>query len=458
MLLINTAEMFDIYGSGIKYFSRTLYNAVAQAKIETALLLETQASIGQSPLAASNIYQLHKKYHGQEIYVKAKNLLKAKLQTILPFGSQAQTVSLDRIPTSDRLYSLGIGMLPREGLATPTEPPSTNNSTHFFHSKELFSKALLGFKANHNFTTLRLAREDSRLINGDQLFFHNPMPFPLHVEGAKNVTTIHDLIPLTHPELCLDDPSHFFSLIAHSIKNSATIHAISQYTADQLMQVFGEEVRSKLTVLHQPTPVQPSSPEKETAILKRSLRAFDRLQNGEDSYLLQLGSIEPKKNHLTTLQAFKKIRQHYPNLNLVIIGKRGWLCDEICNQFTQEASNGVHWLGAQPRSAVQHYLDTSVALIFPSIVEGWGLPPLEAMSAGTPVVAAGIPACREACGNAALFVDDPLDAGRFCCELHALLSDRELYKQRVQLGLLKSTEHSASSFSHEIKKLYEPTA
>lgn len=454
MLLINTAEMFDIYGSGIKYFSRTLYNAVAQAKIEIALLLETQASIGQSPLAASNIYQLHKKYHGQEIYVKAKNLLKAKLQTILPFGSQAQTVSLDRIPTSDQLYSLGIGMLPREGLGTPTEPPSTNNSTHLFHSKELFSKALLGFKANHNFTTLRLAREDSRLIKGDQLFFHNPMPFPLHVEGAKNVTTIHDLIPLTHPELCLDDPSHFFSLIAHSIKNSATIHAISQYTADQLMQVFGEEVRSKLTVLHQPTPVQPSSPEKETAILKRSLRAFDRLQNGEDSYLLQLGSIEPKKNHLTTLQAFKKIRQHYPNLNLVIIGKRGWLCDEICNQFTQEASNGVHWLGAQPRSAVQHYLDTSVALIFPSIVEGWGLPPLEAMSAGTPVVAAGIPACREACGDAALFVNDPLDVAGFSNKLQSLLGDRELYKQMVERGQARSQIHTITTFSYGLVDLY----
>jgi glycosyltransferase involved in cell wall biosynthesis len=92
--------------------------------------------------------------------------------------------------------------------------------------------------------------------------------------------------------------------------------------------------------------------------------------------------------------------------------------------------------------------------MFPSLVEGWGLPPLEAMALGTPAVCSDISACQEACGEGAAGMAAPHDVTGFCKILTELLSDRERYASAVRAGLRQARLYSQERFRDELMDLY----
>jgi glycosyltransferase involved in cell wall biosynthesis len=193
----------------------------------------------------------------------------------------------------------------------------------------------------------------------------------------------------------------------------------------------------------------------EEDLVKTKLDLFDRFQsNAEGHSLLQLGSLEPKKNHATTLEVHRILRRTFPGLKLQIIGKAGWLCEDLLDTLASRSGEGVEWLRSAPRASVRWHLNNSLALMFPSLVEGWGLPPLEAMALGTPAVCSDIPACQEACGEGAAGMAAPHDVTGFCKILTELLSDRERYASAVRAGLRQARLYSQERFRDELMDLY----
>ncbi len=266
-LLINAVEMFDLKGSGIKYFSRSLFRAAQEISPgSNSLLLQISGRRSESFLADSTIFQVHEEHPNQPSLLlrKGKLLLREKARASFRVG--APRVRIRAIGTSDPMLPTALRRLPSSGGEDGGEaeepkqhPMASARDTPYFHGGvDLFRLAKERYVISRRPTRMRL--EDLSAKARKAMIFHNPLPFPLLAEGMLNVTTIHDVIPLTHPELCLDNPAEVFSLLSQTIDHCDGIHSISHYTAETLLSIFGERLRPKLWVIQQPTPLPSDQP------------------------------------------------------------------------------------------------------------------------------------------------------------------------------------------------------
>ncbi|MCP9799200.1 glycosyltransferase family 1 protein [Synechococcus sp. RedBA-s] len=443
-IVINSSEAFSSNGSGIKYFSRSLIDALRRRSLDLDILLEGhQSDKDGSELASSTLFDL---YSETSSIAKIRLKLKTDLLYLPPFRFFPRR--LQRVSSQDPLSSVAQARLPGQGELPPAQ---------FLMAKQLFKLAKERFNRKASCTRIAVPSAKNRafkLTSSDSTIFHNPFPFPLIASNCPTVTTIHDLIPLTHPELCLDHPEAFYRLLRQLISSSSAVHAISQYTADQLLNIYGSSVSGKLKVIPQPVPDEAHTNEGDDACIHGREHIYNRLYNGEEVFIIQVGSIEPKKNHSTSIAAFKEVRSQYPNLKFVIIGKNGWLSNSLCDYMLTAKADGIEWIGSASRRVLEAYMKRSLALVFPSLVEGWGLPPLEAMAMGCPVIASSIPPCRESCGNAALFIEDPTSVDELRDRLLDLLSSSELGRDLSRKGLSKAREFSMARFSGSMLDLY----
>jgi glycosyltransferase involved in cell wall biosynthesis len=209
--------------------------------------------------------------------------------------------------------------------------------------------------------------------------------------GAE-VVTVHDLTTVHHPELCHRDTLAFPTLVQRAIDRGALVHTVSDFVADEVRQHFRVDPGAVITVHNGIDPPEgaPTGPP----------------PTGSDPYVLALGTVEPRKDLPTLVQAFDRIADDRPGLQLVVAGADGWGIEPF------EAALGA----ARHRSRIQRLgrvddddrralLSGARVLAYPSRYEGFGLPPLEAMAAGTPVVATRAGALPEVLGDAAVLVD-----------------------------------------------------
>ena len=211
---------------------------------------------------------------------------------------------------------------------------------------------------------------------------------------------MHDLIPLTHPEYCrAGEQTKHAARMRTVLETGAGVIGNSQATLDDL-SAFGKGLG---------LPVPPAvvawlgteglSPEGAGA-------APDR-----PTFVI-LGTIEARKNHLMLLQVWQRlIRRLGPNApRLLIIGQRGWECEQVFDLLDRGETlrDAVIELGDCTDEQLAAHLQSARALLFPSLVEGYGLPLVEALQAGTPVIASDLPVFREIGGDAPDYLD-PLD-------------------------------------------------
>jgi|LauGreDrversion4_2_1035121.scaffolds.fasta_scaffold13140_6 glycosyltransferase involved in cell wall biosynthesis len=440
-IILNTSELFRYQGSGIKSFTQALLRATSQS-IPIELLLEAKRKERDSVLAHTNLFNVHRGSTGKaEIF---KREIKQSFGHYIPGRSAYKGT---QVSTSDPLYALALARVPLETGG------KAQNRFSFRASLNIYSNSQVEFVRTGQCSEVSFP--DVKTEDEQRCIFHNPLPFPLFTPGIPMIVTVHDLIPLSHSELCLDDPGRFYELLSLLTEKAAAVHAISHTTGDLLIKVLGDRVRSKLKVVQQALVMTAYSEEQEEDLVKTKLDLFDRFQsNAEGHSLLQLGSLEPKKNHATTLEVHRILRRTFPGLKLQIIGKAGWLCEDLLDTLASRSGEGVEWLRSAPRASVRWHLNNSLALMFPSLVEGWGLPPLEAMALGTPAVCSDIPACQEACGEGAAGMAAPHDVTGFCKILTELLSDRERYASAVRAGLRQARLYSQERFRDELMDLY----
>jgi glycosyltransferase involved in cell wall biosynthesis len=223
--------------------------------------------------------------------------------------------------------------------------------------------------------------------------------YPAHLAklGVKPIFFVHDLIPITHPEYCrAGEKEKHVTRMKAVLQLAKGIIANSQYTLDSLNE-FGRQqkalVRNSTVALLAAAELSPSSESRPIA----------------DPYFVILGTIEPRKNHAMLLRVWRKLIEQKAKVipKLVIIGQRGWDIENIIAllEHDQVLRPHVTELASCTDAMLVNYLQHAQALLFPSFVEGFGMPLVEALSIGVPAIASDIAAFHEVAGNIPEYLD-----------------------------------------------------
>ncbi len=248
---------------------------------------------------------------------------------------------------------------------------------------------------------------------------------PIH--GARQVVTFHDLFAVDSPEWYQKAYASWYGYSLRKLARTAKhIIAVSEYTKGRIMACFGVDP-AKITVIHNGVDAAWFNATREAAPAARSA-----LQLPSARYLLSVGSLEPRKNLKTLLKAWKNLVSELPSdLWLVISGA----CDQ--NVYRDAGLNElpprVFLTGYVPDESLPGLYAGSLGFIYPSLAEGFGLPPLEAMACGIPVLTSNTTALPEVCGTAALYFN-PADANDLSRSIQLLVREPSLQQKLSCLG------------------------
>ncbi|MCM8747111.1 glycosyltransferase family 4 protein [Thermomicrobium sp. CFH 73360] len=250
------------------------------------------------------------------------------------------------------------------------------------------------------------------------------------------VITVHDLgyryEPQAHPlrqRLYLELGTWW------SVRRARRVIAISRATANDLLR-FYRAAPERIAVIPHGVDLQffPRSPQECAAVRHR--------YGLQRPYLLHVGTLQPRKNLVRLVQAFELLARHDSELELVLVGKRGWLAEPIERAITESPFHGrIRWLGHVDDRDLPALYSAAEVFVFPSLYEGFGLPVLEAMACGIPVVASQRGALKEIAGPA--LVCDPLDPGNIA---EAIAAARQPHQK---IALSESGRAYAAQFSWE---------
>jgi len=280
---------------------------------------------------------------------------------------------------------------------------------------------------------------------------------PAHVVPLihpRTVVTVHDLgylyFPLAHPisaRLYLDLSTRW------SVRAAARVIADSQATKDDLVRRYRTSP-DKISVVY---------PGRDESLRRvndpAAIEAVKRRYGIPGDYLLYLGTLQPRKNITRLVQAFSIQSQISnlvsANLQLVVAGGKGWLYNDIYAKVKQlELEGQVLFPGRVAEEDKAALISGAVALLLPSLYEGFGLPVVEAMQCGTPVICSNTSSLPEVAGEAALLVD-PTDVGELAQAMWRLLDDANLRQTLVERGYTQAQKFSWAACADKVLSILE---
>jgi glycosyltransferase involved in cell wall biosynthesis len=280
--------------------------------------------------------------------------------------------------------------------------------------------------------------------------FHATYTLPVKIAGARKITTIHDVIPLRLPYTTLDNKRLFYKTVKRCIDESDLILTVSEHSKRDLIELFDVDPDA-VQVTYQPIALRPlnKTPEEIARYIKRFRINYKK-------YVLFVGAIEPKKNVGRLVDAYARLNT---DEQLVIVGKRGWLWENEIGPIdgifgTEIAKQKVRLLDYVTTEDLRHLYAGATCLVFPSLYEGFGLPPLEAMAFGCPVITSNVSSLPEVCGDAALYVN-PYDISDIEVKLSKLLSDAELREKMALSGQNRAKQFSYEKYVERLTQAYQ---
>lgn len=277
---------------------------------------------------------------------------------------------------------------------------------------------------------------------------HWTYPVPVVLEGARNLYTIHDLVPLRMPWATLDNKEYYRRLLQGCIARGDGIVTVSEASRRDILDAFPNVLPERVTNTYQAVtrPGRMAGAEEAANTLRG---AFDLRPGG---YFLFFGSIEPKKNVGRLLEAYLASGLELP---LVIVGARAWKSEGELALLKQrpEGDRRVRQVDYLPTDVLAMLVQGARAVAFPSLYEGFGLPMLEAMALGTPVLTSREGALAEVGGDAALYVD-PYDCADIGAGLRRLAGDDALCADLHARGRAQAERFSMEAYRERVAALY----
>jgi len=281
-----------------------------------------------------------------------------------------------------------------------------------------------------------------------------PVPF---------VTTIHDLILLENPKSAKAttlDPIRFAlkrlgfkRVLSHAIQKSKKIIAVSEYTKSSILKHFAV-AEEKIQVIYEG--VSELNESSSSLLSSTQYPNIPISQYLSSPFFLYVGSAYPHKNLESLLHAFSFFVQAHPEVKLIMVGKDDLFYQKLKKEVDEIEipKNSVIFTGFVPDQVMKELYQRTSLYLYPSFIEGFGLPPLEAMRYGAPVAVAKRTALPEILGDAALYFD-PNNIEQMVEIMEKALNDNALMTTMRQKGEAQSKRYSWKTMAEETKKIYE---
>jgi glycosyltransferase involved in cell wall biosynthesis len=317
-----------------------------------------------------------------------------------------------------------------------------------WNSSSLYEQAALYFRLHGR--RLRVASPKGAAIA------HWTYPLPIKACGTTNIYTLHDLVPLRLPYTTLDKKREYFKLVRRLAKCADHIVTVSETSKKDIMNIL-DVPESKITNTYQAVSIPEAYLSLPTRMLRAELAGAFRLEYKK--YLLYFGSIEPKKNIGRIIEAYLSSGIDFP---LVIVGAQAWKADQElkllkntapANQQASERGPKVVQLEYATFPQLVNLIRGALAVAFPSLYEGFGLPILESMVCGTPVITSNVGSMLEIGDDAAIYVD-PYSTREIKEALVAAVRNPDLRAEKIARGAFVAKRFSPEAYQKRLEGLY----
>jgi len=284
--------------------------------------------------------------------------------------------------------------------------------------------------------------------------FHSPISYIPPGVNIPSIVTIHDLRYFHYPQTYQWLRGKFLGeIIPFSLKKATKVIAVSEYTRSDIIKLFDID-ENKIVVIHEGI---------DTSRFEIDRSHKDFIKNKikyklPDRYILAVGHLEPRKNFHTLFKAFRLLHNRYKvSLKLVIVGQENWFYEKIYQSVKfLKLDECVHFTGFVDESDLTCIYKMADFFVAPSLFEGFGFTPLEAMASGIPVLASDCTSHPEICGDAALYFD-PHDEKDMANKMHKILTNYDLRESLIKAGKKNIQRFSWKKCYEQTRNLYRDT-
>jgi glycosyltransferase involved in cell wall biosynthesis len=416
-------------GTGIATYTRLLANLVRELGYEIGVVYSTPQTPSKNPLLREiSLFDAREAIRislPRQIYNDVSDIV------FYPLGLKPSPVSLSGAVIADNFR----GRLPVHD--------------HVYIARNLFNNAREYFTWTEKFVELSFDAQPD--------IFHCTYQMPVRAKGACNIYTIHDLVPLRLPFTTLDNKRLAYRLFRKIAAEADHIVTVSENSKRDIVELLGVD-ESRVTNTYESVSFPREFIERSDELVAEQLRGSFGLEAG--NYLLFYGALEPKKNVARLIDAYQLSAVDIP---LVITGASGWgnqaekkLIDELRaeERVATGAGRRLYHFEFVSIQMLVTLIRGARAVVFPSLYEGFGLPVLEAMLLGTPVVTSRTSSIPEIAGDAALYVN-PYETDEIARAIKTIVADGDLRAELSRRGRIQAELFSVDRYRERVKSLYE---
>lgn len=313
-------------------------------------------------------------------------------------------------------------------------------------------KVLPGLYSCYNYLNDFFYKKKTQNLLGENFIYHEPCYILRPYSGLK-ICTIHDLSHIKYPEYHPRERVNFLSrYLPNSVLRADHIITVSKFIRNEIIHLLNVAPEKVTCIYHGISKLFKIRANDEV----KSVLANYNLNN--KSYLLSVGTLEPRKNLERLIQAFKQLpeqqRNKYP---LVLVGIKGWNTsrfEKLARSLIKKQQ--LYCLGYVPEVYLPYLYSGAYGFIYISIYEGFGLPLLEAMASGIPTLASSESAMPEVVGNSAMIVN-PFDIDLITDKLNQLINDLTLRERLKHEGPIQAAKFSWDSCIENTIEIYRRT-
>jgi len=421
-ILYDTYNVVLPKGTGVATYARALIKLAPELGYQPELLYDFIGKIPKNlDLAKAILFEENEKKPTTKEYIR---------NTIEMYSRMTPHAEAIKLPEAGFLY----------------EDPIRNRMTD---AKDRFVAQDLYQRAGRYFT----ARRKLFPIKFDSApdLAHFTFQLPVKVENAPNIYTVHDLVPLILPYATLDNRRRTFNMLTEIARTADHIVTVSEHSRQDIIKVL-KVPEGRVTNTYQAVTLPPEALAKSREEVESEVSGIFGLETG--NYYLFYGAIEPKKNVRRLIEAYLSSRAKKP---LVMVSSGGWQnkaeLQMIKENTVRPDGSGIVHMGYLPYEFLISLIKGARAVLFPSLYEGFGLPALEAMALGTPVLTSTMSSLPEVAGDAAVMVE-PTSIKSIRDGILKIDGDDGLLKDLSESGVGQADKFSPQRYKDRLEALY----